>query len=148
MQNDPNLSNQMLESMPFGIYIVDKNMEISYYNQAFADMFSTGLHKTLPYFGKLVNCGYCVSGEADPESAQCSNCLIIRQHKTAFESRLVTTPQDVVQEFAIDGEKKLMYLQIQSIPLDEHRIMVLIKNLTGEAEKLLEADSKNSDSDR
>lgn len=141
MQMDANLSNQMIESIPFGIYIVDRNMEISYYNQAFADVFSTGVHKTLPYFGDLVNCGYCVAGKADNESAQCSNCLIIRQHNQVFESGEITKPQDIVQEFLINGVKRLMYFQIQSIPLDENRLMVIIKDLTQEAKKLVVSEN-------
>lgn len=141
MKIDANLSSQMIESMPFGIYMVDKNMEISYYNQAFADIFSTGVHKTLPYFGELVNCGYCTAGKSDPDSVQCSNCLIIRQHKSAFESGKTTKPQDVVQEFFIKGTKQMMYFQIQSIPLDENRVMVIIKDLTQETNKLLVSEN-------
>lgn len=140
MNLDQNISNQMIEALPIGVYVVDSSMEISYYNQAFANIFSPGVHKTKPYFGHLVSCGYCQEGQPDPESVSCSNCLIIRQHNQAFQTGHATEVQDVVQEFHIQGERKLMYIQIQSIPLNNELLMVLIKDLTEEAEKLIQAE--------
>ena len=134
------LSFQMIESMPFGIYIIDRAYQVSYYNQAFADIFSPGVHPVSIYFGDLVQCKYCTnSGHPDKTNTQCSNCLIIRQHEEAFLSNSPSEPQEVVQEFEINKTKTLKYLQIQSIPLDENQLMVIIHDLKSEVAKMKES---------
>jgi len=136
------LSSQMIEYMPFGIYIIDKSYQISYYNQAFAKIFSPGVHPVSIYFGDLVQCKYCThSGSPDLGKTQCSNCLIIRQHEAAFENKSPSQTQEVVQEFDIEGKKTLKYLQIQSIPLNDDQLMVILHDLTKEAQKLMEPSS-------
>ncbi len=131
-------SDQMIEKMPFGVYIIDREHNISYYNQAFSEIFYPGVHQTNVYFGLLARCKYCTTdGTSDSNNPICSNCLIIKQHESAFSSGLPSQSQEIVQEFEINGKKELKYIKIQSIPLDDNHLMVLLTDLTNEAKKLV-----------
>ena len=142
MALDQNLASEMIEKLPVGIYVVNPDNQIIYYNQEFSRIFETGVHPILPYFGTVVRCRYCKpNGATDVNEYRCTNCLVKKQHRETFDRQTSMPPQELVQEFTIGNKKEIKYLSIQTVYLSADRIMVLVRDLTKLAQNLMTAES-------
>lgn len=138
MKLENNLAFEILEKIPVGIYVINKDNQVIYYNTTFSQIFETGVHKVNSYFGSIVRCRYCLpNGSPDDNEFRCNHCQIRKQHQKAFDLKNKVPEEEIVQEFTVGQQKKIKYLSIQPVYLDQDVVMVTVRDLTDAAEKLL-----------
>jgi len=146
------LIREIVDSLPWGVIVIDHAFDVQYMNQRFQEIFNPTPAQLLPMdgekmstcMGHILGCKYSGSADHLEGRGACRHCELRIPIDTlsALVSKKVHAPEDkytVVKEFRINGENVLKYLEIQHVSLVGHRMMFLVEDQTDAALAKLDA---------
>ena len=146
------LLREIVDHLPWGVLVIDHDFAVQYMNQQFQKIFDPPAPQLLPMdggktptcMGHILGCKYNGSADHLASKGACRHCELRISIDTlsGLASKKVHAPEDkytVVKEFRINGENVLKYLEIQHVPLNGQRMMILVEDQTEAALAKLDA---------
>ncbi|MDO9510235.1 MAG: PAS domain-containing protein [Bacteroidales bacterium] len=134
MKNN-NLPDFILSNLSLGVYLLDENNHLLYFNEAFRSLFGAGDNSIGLYVGHVLSCGF----DSDNKEGQGTHCRYCGFSKAYQEVRKTGNPSLLQKQVLKQTNTKggIYYLEISVFPMPENRLLVFVNDQTHEMEGLV-----------